>query len=272
MYLLKTSDVYQLYYMKIDKKKLRKNTRILREIAISDFKVRYQNSILGYIWTLFKPLMLFAVLYVVFSIFMRFPVENYQLYLLLGIIIWNFFAEATLIALRSFETKRSIITKIYFPRIIVVLASTITSFMTFVLNIIVFFIFLWISPIHFNISFFFFIIYVIELYFIILGASLMLSALYIKFRDLSHIWDVLLQIGFWMTPIIYPVSMIPAKYHRFIYMNPLARIIEYSRIVFIDGYVPVLGLNLVVVLMSFLIFIFGIFVFNKFESSIPENI
>lgn len=258
--------------METDKKFSKKNLRILKEIAISDFKVRYQNSVLGYAWTLFKPLMLFAVLYVVFSIFMRFPVENYQLYLLLGIIIWNFFAEATLIALRSFETKRSLVTKIYFPRIIVVLASTITSFMTFVLNMIVFFVFLWISPISFDMSFFFFLIYVVELYFIILGVSLALSALYIKFRDLSHIWDVLLQIGFWMTPIIYPVSMIPEEYHRFIYMNPLARIIEYSRIVFIDGYVPAMSLNFVVVGMSFVIFVLGILIFNKLESSIPENI
>ncbi|MBU1446019.1 ABC transporter permease [Patescibacteria group bacterium] len=258
--------------MKRDNKFSKKNLRILKEIAISDFKVRYQNSILGYVWTLFKPLMLFAVLYVVFSIFMRFPVDNYQLYLLLGIIIWNFFAEATAIALRSFETKRSLVTKIYFPRIIVVLASTLTSFMTFVLNIVVFFIFLAFSQINFDISFFFFLIYVIELYFIILGVSLALSSLYIKFRDLSHIWEVLLQIGFWMTPIIYPVSMIPQAYHRFIYMNPLARIIEYSRVVFIDGYVPAMSLNFVVIGMSFSIFIIGLLIFNKLESFIPENI
>jgi len=250
----------------------KKNLRILKEIAFSDFKVRYQNSILGYVWTLIKPLLLFAVLYIVFSVFMRFPVENYQLYLLLGVVVWNFFAEATVVALRSFETKQSLITKIYFPRIIVVIASTLTSFMTFLLNMLVFFVFLTLSNIGFHFSFFFFLIYIIELYFIILAFSLILSALYVKFRDLSHIWDVLLQIGFWLTPIIYPVSLIPDLYHKYIYLNPLARVIEYSRIIFIDGYVPAFNLNLILAFMTILIFAFGIFIFKKLESQIAENI
>jgi lipopolysaccharide transport system permease protein len=255
-----------------DKIFTKKNLRILIEIAVSDFKVRYQNSVLGYVWTLIKPLLLFAVLYVVFSLFMRFPVENYQLYLLLGVIIWNFFAEATVIALRSFETKQSLITKIYFPRIIVVIASTITSFMTFLLNMIVFFVFLALSNIGFQLSFFFFLVYIFELYFIILAVSLVLSAFYVKFRDLSHIWEVLLQIGFWLTPIIYPVSLIPEAYHRYIYLNPLARVIEYSRVVFIDGYIPAFNLNIILFLMTISMFILSILVFKKLEPQIAENI
>lgn len=258
--------------MKKEKLLSRKNLRILNEIAISDFKVRYQNSILGYVWTLIKPLLLFAVLYVVFSVFMRFPVENYQLYLLLGVIIWNFFAEATSIALRSFETKQSLITKVYFPRIIVVIASTLTSLLTFLLNMIVFFVFLAISDIPFSFNFFFMIVYILELYFIILGVSLIIAALYVKFRDLSHIWDVLLQIGFWITPIIYPLTMVPEVYHRFIYLNPLARLIEYSRAIFILGHVPSAILNLVLFLMMIVILLFGIIFFRSQESSIPENI
>ncbi|MBA4336710.1 ABC transporter permease [bacterium] len=250
----------------------RKNIRILVEIAISDFKVRYQSSILGYVWTLIKPLLLFAVLYVVFSVFMRFPVENYQLYLLLGVIIWNFFAEATSIALRCFETKQSLITKIYFPRIIVVIASTLTSLLTFLLNMIVFFVFLAISDIPFSFNFFFMIVYILELYFIILGVSLIISALYVKFRDLSHIWDVLLQIGFWITPIIYPLTMVPEVYHRFIYLNPLARLIEYSRAIFILGHIPSPVLNLVIFLMTVVIMFVGALFFKYQEASIPENI
>ncbi len=258
----------------LEKEKLlsKKNIRILKEIAISDFKVRYQNSILGYVWTLIKPLLLFAVLYVVFSVFMRFPVENYQLYLLLGVIIWNFFAEATSIALRSFETKQSLITKVYFPRIIVVIASTLTSLLTFLLNMIVFFVFLAISDIPFSFNFFFMLVYVIELYFIILGLSLILSALYVKFRDISHIWDVLLQIGFWITPIIYPLTMVPEIYHRFIYLNPLARLIEYSRAIFILGHIPESYLNIILLVMTALIMLVGIIFFRLQESSIPENI
>ncbi|MFC1809991.1 ABC transporter permease [Patescibacteria group bacterium] len=258
--------------MKKEKIFSKKNIRILKEIAISDFKVRYQNSLLGYFWTLIKPLLLFAVLYVVFSIFMRFPVENYQLYLLLGIVIWNFFAEATSIALRCFETKQSLITKVYFPRIIIVIASTLTSFLTFLLNMIVFFVFLALSDVTFSFNFFFFLFYVIELYFIILGLSLILSVLYIRFRDFSHIWDVLLQIGFWMTPIIYPITLVPDAYHKLIFLNPLARLIEYSRAVFILDHIPAFHLNVALLLMVTVTLIFGIFIFLKFEKRIPENV
>ncbi len=258
--------------MKKEKIFSKKNVRILKEIAISDFKVRYQNSLLGYLWTLMKPLLLFAVLYVVFSVFMRFPVEHYQLYLLLGVIIWNFFAESTSIALRSFETKQSLITKVYFPRIIVVIASTLTSLLTFLLNMIVFFVFLTISDITFSVNFFFMFVYTIELYFIILGTSLVLSTLYVKFRDISHIWDVLLQIGFWITPIIYPVTMVPEAYHRFIYLNPLARLIEYSRAIFILHHIPAASLNMVLFIMTLCIMILGVALFYTQESSIPENI
>jgi len=258
--------------MKKEKIFSKKNIRILKEIAISDFKVRYQNSLLGYFWTLIKPLLLFAVLYVVFSIFMRFPVENYQLYLLLGIVIWNFFSEATSIALRSFETKQTLITKVYFPRIIIVIASTLTSFLTFLLNMIVFFIFLAVSDVGFSMNFFFYLFYVIELYFVILGISLILSVLYIRFRDFSHIWDVLLQIGFWMTPIIYPITMVPESYHRFIFLNPLARLIEYSRAVFILDHIPSFQLNVALLLMVTVTLILGIFIFLKFEKRIPENV
>jgi len=203
---------------------------------------------------------------------MRFPVENYQLYLLLGIVIWNFFAEATSIALRAFETKQALITKVYFPRIIIVIASTLTSLLTFLLNMIVFFLFLAISNIPFSFNFFFIIIYIIELYFVILGIALIVSALYVKFRDLSHIWDVLLQIGFWITPIIYPLSMVPETYHHFIYLNPLARVIEYSRAIFILGHIPELKLNIVLFFMVIIILFFGVIFFHYQESSIPENI
>jgi ABC-type polysaccharide/polyol phosphate export permease len=137
---------------------------------------------------------------------------------------------------------------------------------------VVFFVFVAISDIGFSFSFLFFLVYVIELYFLILSFALILAVLYIKFRDLSHIWDVLLQVGFWMTPIIYPVSMIPAVYHRIVYLNPLARVIEYSRVIFIQGHIPAFNLNVVLLFMTLIIFIISIFLFQRYQKSVPENI
>ena len=110
-------------------------------MAITDFKIKYDNSVLGYLWSLLKPLLMFGTLYLVFSVFVRWDVENYRLYLLLGIILWNFLSEVTLNSMVLLEGKASIIKKIYFPRWIIVIASSLTSLLTLLLNIGVFFIF-----------------------------------------------------------------------------------------------------------------------------------
>ena len=199
------------------------------EMAITDFKIKYDNSILGYLWSLLKPLLMFGTLYLVFSVFVRWEVENYRLYLLLGIILWNFLSEVTLNSMVLLESKASIIKKIYFPRWIIVIASSLTSLFTLLLNIIVFFIFFIFSGAHFHTSAFFLVLFLVELYILVVGLSLLLCSLFPKFRDIHHIWEVFVQLGFWATPIIYPISIVPAKYHKLIFLNPAARIIQGCR-------------------------------------------
>jgi len=189
-------------------------------MAITDFKIKYDNSILGYLWSLLKPLLMFGTLYLVFSVFVRWEVENYRLYLLLGIILWNFLSEVTLNSMVLLESKASIVKKIYFPRWIIVIASSLTSLFTLLLNIIVFFIFFIFSGAHFETSAFLLVLYLVELYILVVGLALLLCSLFPKFRDIHHIWEVFVQLGFWATPIIYPISIVPAKYHKLIfYLN-----------------------------------------------------
>ena len=246
--------------------------RIVKELVKAEFKLRYQNSYLGYVWTLIKPLLLFGVIYLVFSVFMRYPVDNYPIYLLLGIIIWNFFSEATLIGMNTFLSKRQLVTKIYFSRAALVVASTISSLITLVLNMLIFFIFLLFSGVYPGPEAFFFILYLIEMYLIVTGVTFMLSALFIHFRDIQHIWEILLQIGFWLTPIIYPVTIVPFEHHRLIFLNPLARIIEYSRDIFIRHHIPSLALNLVLAAMTLVIFAAGYGIFRTQQSKIAEKL
>lgn len=217
-------------------------------------------------------MLLFGVIYLVFSVFMQSPIPNYPVYLLLGIILWNFFAEATLIGMNSLMAKRDLITKIYFPRSIIIFASTISSLITLLLNLVIFIVFMLLSSLQIQPMALFFILYVVELYLVATGTTFLLASLYLYFRDLQHIWEILLQIGFWLTPIIYTVSIVPLKYHRFIFLNPLARIIEYSRDIFINHHIPELGLNLVLLAMSVVIFAFGYWVFKKQAPKIAEHI
>lgn len=115
---------------------------LIKELTISDFKLRYQGSVLGYLWSFIKPLLLFGILYLVFSVFLRFDVENYNLYLLLGIILWGYLAEGTSNAISSLISKGGLISRVNFPRSLIVISSTLTSLLTLLLNLIVFAIFL----------------------------------------------------------------------------------------------------------------------------------
>lgn len=250
----------------------KQHLRILGELVKSEFKLRYQNSFLGYFWTLIKPLLLFGVIYLVFSVFMESPIENYPVYLLLGIILWNFFSEATLMGMNSLLAKRDLVTKIYFPRSIIIFASTISSLVTLLLNLVIFLLFMFISGVEVQPVALFFIVYVVELYLVATGVTFLLAALYLRFRDLQHIWEILLQIGFWLTPIIYPVTIVPFQYHRYIFLNPLARIIEYSRDIFIRHHIPELSLNIVLFVMAVVIFGGGCMIFGKQSATVAEKI
>lgn len=241
-------------------------------IAKTDFKLRYNNSILGYLWSLLKPLLLFGVLYLVFSVFMRMDIPNYQLYLLWGIILWNFFAEGTTAGVHALASKASIVKKIYFPRILVVIASTITAFLTLFLSMIVFAIFMGFSEVAFTYHVWFFIPVILLEYGLILGLSMFLSALYVKFRDIDQIWEVLLQVGFWLTPIIYPLTSVPEKYVHYLFLNPMTGIIQYSRRAIIGHDLPAIKGSFYISLWVGVIFVLGVVVFYFLSPKAAEEL
>lgn len=246
---------------------------LIKQLAITDFKLRYNNSALGYIWSLLNPLLIFSVLYIVFSIFMRFKdIEHYQLYLLLGIILWNYFAEATNNGMQSLQFKASLISKINFPKWVIIVASNLTALLTLMLNLIVFSIFFIFSKVIPTKTIIFFPLYLLELIVFSLAVSLLLSSFYLKFRDLAHIWSVVIQIGFWITPIIYPITRIPENIRQFLLLNPMARIIVDSRSVMIYDTIPSLRHNLISLLMIAVLIILGVIIFKKRSSNFAEEL
>ncbi len=251
---------------------------LIKQLAISDFKVKYKNSVIGYLWSLLVPLLMLATLYVVFSIIMKLKVEHYQLFLLLGILLWNFFGDATRESMHSLKSKENLLKKINFSKRIIVLSSCLTSLFTLGLNMIVFFIFMVIFKVSFSWTILMFLFYLINLIFLVLGFSFGLSALNMKYRDISHIWEIFLIIGFWITPIIYPITQIDYKYIKFYLLNPMARIIDGSRDALIFHHVPNLfafgtikhlGITL---LMCIGVFIIGYAIFKKRASHFAEEV
>lgn len=253
-------------------KSFEKNWEIVKALTATNFKLRYQGSMLGYVWSLLKPLLLFSVLYTVFSVLMKNSIPNYQVYLLLGIVIFNFFAEATSIGLSSLLEKKNLISKIYFPRILIVIASTFSSLITFSLNLIILVVFLVISNTPFSTSMLFFPVYIIDLYMLSLGVALLLSCLYIRLRDLSHIWEIILQMLFWLTPIFYTIEIVPLQFHRLFYFNPITRIIDYSRTIFLAEHIPSFRLNAIIFCVCLAVLLIGLFVFKKSDQNLVENL
>ena len=245
---------------------------LLKELALTDFKLRYKNSVLGYLWSLLKPLAIFGSLYLVFSLFIRFDVEFYQLFLLLGILLWNYFTEATINGMHVLVEKSTLLTKINVNKATIVLASNVTTLLTLALNLLIFFSFLIIFNPHFSWSFFMLPVIVVELFLVGLGISYMLSVLYVKLRDLTSIWDIVIQIGFWVTPIIYPLSFIPERYHFWFNFNPIFRIIDEARDAFIHGSFPALWPGLITFGYSVFFVLIGYLVYRWKAPTVNEEL
>lgn len=183
---------------------------VLKGLVKTDFKLRYQGSMLGIAWSVLQPLMLFCVMYVVFAKFLRMSdgTPTYPVVLLMGISAWQFYNEATSIGLRSIVDRGDLLRKIHFPNYIVVASATIGSLISLGINFLVVFVFALFNHVQFTWRVLLLPLNFIELYALALGTALLLSTMYVYFRDVSHIWDVLSQVLFYSIPVIYPLSMV----------------------------------------------------------------
>jgi ABC-2 type transport system permease protein len=206
----------------------------LKQLVKTDFMIRYQNSILGYLWSLLRPLFLFCILYVVFVKILKTggDVPHFGVYLLLGIVLWNYFIEATVGSVASIVGKGDLMRKVNFPRYVVVLAGSFSAFINLIFNLIVVSFFMWLGHAEPNRFALFFPLIIAELFIFALSISFILSAAYVRFRDVGYIWEVLVQVGFYATPILYAFSYIADKsmlIAKLVLMNPLAQMIQDAR-------------------------------------------
>ena len=209
----------------------KKNRVLLYELVKTDFKLRYQGSFLGVLWSVLKPLMLFAVMYTVFVRFLKFTdgTATYPIVLLLGISLWGFFTEATTTGMNSIVARGDLMRKINFPKYIVILSSMASALISLGINLLVVIIFAILTGVKFTPLVLLVPFSIIQLFLLAFGVALILSTMYVKFRDIGHLWEVLLQILFYAIPIIYPITMV-SNAHLFIakimMMNPIAQAIQ----------------------------------------------
>lgn len=212
---------------------------LLRQLVITDFKIRYQGSVLGYFWTLLKPLALFAILYVVFIKFLRIGAgePHFAVSLLFGIVLWNYFTEVTLGGVASIVSKGDLMRKLYFPRYVIVVAGSLSALINLLLNLVVVVFFMVLDGVPFRWTAPFAIFPIFEIFLVALSLSFLLSALYVKFRDINYIWEVVLQGAFYATPILYPLSLVlpvSTLAVKVMLLNPIAQSLQDARALLID--------------------------------------
>jgi ABC-2 type transport system permease protein len=216
---------------------------LLKQLVKTDFKLRYQGSVLGYMWSLLRPLAIFVILYIVFTRFLKIGegIPHYPVYLLLGIVLWNFFIEVTSGSVSLIVSKGDLIRKINFPKYVIVMAGSFAALINLFLNLLVVLLFMFINGVDFRLTGLFFPLLVLELFIFSLAVGFFLSAAFVRFRDIGYIWEVLTQAAFYATPILYPLALVPLQYAKLLIINPLAQIIQDSRYVLITNQTQTIG-------------------------------
>lgn len=212
-------------------KKYRYSVILLKQLVITDFKLRYKGSALGYLWSLLRPLALFAVLYVVFVNFLKFGAgqPHFAVSLLMGVILWNYFVEVTSNGLSSVVGRGDLMRKLSFPRYVIVVAGSFSALINLSINLVVVGVFILLNGVELTWSALWIFPLILELFVLGLAIALLLSALYVRFRDINYIWEVVLQAGFYATPIIYPITMVIAMAPiaaKVMMLNPVAQIVQ----------------------------------------------
>lgn len=202
---------------------------LLKNLVLRDIKVRYKRSVLGFVWVMLNPLLMMLVLYVVFSGIFKISSQNYVAYLLSGIILWSFFSQSTSTALQSLIGNSSLIKEVYVPKAIFPLSVVMSAAVNFIFSLIPLFLILFITktPVGSH-------LYLLPVTFALVtlfsfGVALIVSTLAVFFHDTIHIYDVLLLIWMYMTPIIYPESIVPEKFRVVIQMNPFYYLLNLFR-------------------------------------------
>ena len=264
----------------------KRNRVLLAELVKTDFKLGYRGSALGILWSVLKPLMIFVVMYFIFVKFLRITdssIPNYAITLLLGLSLWGFFTEAVTLGMNSIVARGDLMRKINFPKYIVIISSMVSALISLSINLLVVLAFAIFAGVKFQWSVLLLPFNIILLFATAFGLALILSTLYVKFRDISHIWEVFMQILVYSMPIMYPISMVTkvsffgVSIAKIMTLNPIALAIQDIRHNLIAHETPTFWtlfenywFALIPILITTLLVAFGLWYFNKNSKKFAE--
>jgi lipopolysaccharide transport system permease protein len=237
----------------------------------TDFKTRYHGTVGGYLWALAKPLTMFAVLLGVFSFI--FSDKDYPLYLVIGLFLWDFFNEATKTGLGCLHAKGFLLTKAKFPTWILSLTSVSNALITMAFFVVVVcgYICIFRRPLS-VVDILLFLVYLAAYVAIVVGFSLAASVLFLRYRDLNQVWELVLQAGFFVAPVIYPLDIIPERFHFYLYLWPPTPVIQFTRSVLVEGEIPTARAHTLLACVVIVILTVGIAVYRRWAPRAIEEL
>ena len=238
----------------------------------TDFKSRYHGTAGGFVWALLKPTLMFVVLMGVFS-FIFGSAPHYRLNLVIGLFLWEFFSEGTRTGLMSLHAKGYLLVRARFPPWILVVASISNALITLGVFVLALFGYLALTgQLPSPAALAFFGLYLALFCLMVIGFSLGTSVLFLRYRDLNQVWDVAVQAGFFVAPIIYPLEILPERVHFYLYLWPPTPILQFSRAVLLDGTIPTLRANLMLVAVTGIVLAAGAAIYKALAPDAAENL
>jgi len=258
---------------------------LLKQLVKTDFKLRYQGSALGYMWSLMRPLFLFLIMYFVFVYFLRIGegVPHWPVQLLLGIILWNFFAEITNNSVTSIVGRGDLIRKLNFPKYVIVVSGAISALINLAINMVVLLIFAAFNGVEFRPEMLLSVFFIAEMLIFALGLGFFLSALFVKLRDINYIWEIIMQGLFYGSIVVYPITYILSKspeITQILLLNPAAQVIQDTRHVLVSSETQTLFtlagdkwyIALIPILISIVTLVLGALYFRRRSDSFAEDV
>jgi lipopolysaccharide transport system permease protein len=245
---------------------------MLLSMVQKDLRSRYKGSFLGFLWTFVNPLIQLIVFSIVFPYVLRINIENYPMFLFVALLPWIFFTASVQSATTSIVGGANLVTKIYFPRIILPLSVVCTNLMNYIYGLVIVFSALIVTGVHLTINVFWLPVILLIEFIFALGLALIFSSLHVRFRDVEHIIGVLVFTWFYLTPIVFPIDIFPEKMAQLIKYNPMVPIIDSFRNVLLYGKQPDWGSLMYAVVVGLIILVIGLLVFRKYEKTFAEDL
>lgn len=245
---------------------------LIYNLVLRDLKVKYKGTTLGFLWSLLNPLLMLAVYTIVFKYLIGPKVENFTIFLFSALLPWTFLSSAIAMGSGSITENANLVKKVYFPREVLPLSVVLVNLFHFSLTFLVLIpalLFFHIQP---GFPFFFLVVIIFFQTLFVLGLTLIFAALNVYYRDIKHLLEVLLQLWFWVTPIIWPITLFPEKYHPLIYLNPFTVFVTAYRDIILKNRIPDLMVIASVIMLGVLVLLLGTLVFQRKQRRFAEEI